>query len=447
MSDSRFAFLRISAFRFRVSGFAIPSDFGVLDFGFTMTHRTFDAVVIGGGIIGVSAAYHLARRGVRVAILEKGPHVAAGSTGQSSAVVRQLYANVEVVQLAYSSLCMFQNWCERLELKESRCGFMPVGVVWIADARPEAYAAGLAHFRQVGAAGGLYSTQVLRERYPSLNLCTRGLDMTGALGHGCEDPATLFWEPEAGFADPQGTTEDLLRAAIARGAELFLRHQVTSIAPAAGGGFAAVRCADGDTFSCKLLLNAAGPWCMRVNAMVGVTLPMQLRPTRVQIATRDRPAELTGEIPVFVSKSDQIYGRPERHGGQLLVGSIAPEDESEPVADPDAFDTHASREFRDRMMHKLHHRFAMKSRGTVRGYAALYTVNTVDWHPIIDAAGPPGYFVANGFSGHGFKLGPSLGALIARLMTGLALPDDPPVDIRFFAAQRRPLVSSQGVLA
>ena len=98
-------------------------------------------------------------------------------------------------------------------------------------------------------------------------------------------------------------------------------------------------------------------------------------------------------------------------------------------------------------MHKLHHRFAMKSRGSVGGYAALYTVNTEDWHPIIDAVGPDGYFVANGFSGHGFKLGPSIGTLIARMMTGVKLADDAPVDVRYFAADRQPLTSSGGVLA
>ena len=174
---------------------------------------------------------------------------------------------------------------------------------------------------------------------------------------------------------------------------------------------------------------------------------MTIRPTRVHIAIRDRPAEVVGEIPVFVSAADQIYGRPEGNGGQFIVGSIAPQDESEPVDDPDNFDTDASLEFRERMMHKLHHRFAMKSRGSVRGYAALYTVNTDDWHPIVDAIGPDGYFVANGFSGHGFKLGPSVGAMIGRMMTGVELPDDPPVDARYFAADRKPISSGGGVLA
>ena len=411
-----------------------------------MTQRTFDAVVIGGGIIGVSSAYQLARRGLRrVAILEKGPHVASGSTGQSSAVVRQRYANIEVVQLAHYSLQMFQNWCERLELKENHSGFSPVGVVWLSETGSEECAQSVRQFQQVGAVGDAYAADDLQSRYPSLNFCDQRLDMTG-IDHECRDLSTVFWEPEGGFADPQGTTEDLLSAANAKGAELFVGHQVNRIEAADEGGFV-VHCSNGEVFSCKLLLNAAGPWCQRISQMLGVTLPMNLRPTRVQIAIRDRPSDVLGDIPVFISAADQIYGRAEANGQQFIVGSIAAEDESEPVDDADNFDTDASQQFRQRIMHKLHHRFAMKSRGTVRGYAALYTVNTDDWHPIIDAVGPDGYFVANGFSGHGFKLGPSIGCLIARMMSGIELPDDPPVDVRYFAADRKPIASSGGVLA
>ena len=411
-----------------------------------MTRNTFDAIIIGAGIIGVSSAYHLARRGLRVGILEKGPHVAAGSTGQSSAVVRQRYANTEIVQLAYSSLQMFQNWCARLELKENHSGFRPVGVVWFPGADGDDAAESIRQFQQVGAAGSVYAVDDLRGRYPSASFCNQVLDMTG-MAHDCADAPTVFWESEAGFADPQGTTEDLMRAGAARGVELFVRHEADRIETASGGGFSSVECVNGEKFSCKLLLNACGPWCHRINQMVGVTLPMNLRPTRVQIALRDRPADVVGEIPVFISAADQIYGRPEANGKQFIVGSTDPKDESEAVDDPDHFDTEASLEFRERMMHKLHHRFAMKTRGNVQGYAALYTVNTDDWHPVIDAVGPDGYFVANGFSGHGFKLGPSVGALIGRMMSGVELPDDPPVDVRYFAADRKPIPSSGGVLA
>jgi len=411
-----------------------------------MPRKTFDAVILGGGIIGVSSAFQLARRGLRVAILEKGSHVASGSTGQSSAVIRQRYANIEVMQLAHWSLKVFQNWRERLKLKENRSGFSPVGVVWLSGAGGDDATTWAKRFEQVGAVGGVYPVEDLRARYPSLNFCSQQLDMSGE-DHDCSEPSAVFWEPEGGFADPQGTTEDLLLAGQALGVELFVRHEVSQIEAAAGGGFRAVHCSNGEIFSCQLLLNACGPWCQRINEMAGVTLPMRLRPTRVQIALRNRPSEVVGQIPVFVSAADQIYGRPEANGQQLIVGSTAPEDEFEPVADPDNFDTNASLEFRERVMHKLHHRFSMKSRGTVRGYAALYTVNVDDWHPIIDAIGPAGFFVANGFSGHGFKLGPSVGAVIGRMMSGVELPDDPPVDASYFAANRKPLNSSGGVLA
>ncbi len=410
-----------------------------------MPHKTFDAVVIGGGIVGVSSAYQLARRGLRVAVLEKGPHVASGSTGQSSAVVRQRYANLELVQLANWSLRMFQNWCERLDLKENHSGFSPVGVVWLPSAEGDDTDQSTRLFQEAGATGGLYDVKELRSRYPSLNFCNRELDMLGA-EHECVVPPAVFWEPDGGFADPQGTTEDLLRAGKSEGVQLFSRHEVTQI-EAADSGLRAVRCANGEAFSSKLLLNAAGPWCRRINQLVGVTLPMKLRPTRVQIALRDRPSEIEGEVPVFVSAADRVYGRPEANGQRFIVGSTAPEDECEPIADPDDFDTDASLDFRERMMHKLHHRFAMKSRGAVRGYAALYTVNVDDWHPVIDAVGPDGYFVANGFSGHGFKLGPAVGAMIGRMMTGVQLSDDPLLDPSYFSADRKPLSSSGGVLA
>jgi glycine/D-amino acid oxidase-like deaminating enzyme len=410
-----------------------------------MAHDNYDLVVIGGGVIGVSSAFQAARRGARVAVLERGAQVASGSTGQSAAVVRQRYANIELVSLSYHSLCMFENWCERLEIRENRCGFTSCGVVWIAEDDADAMAVSERQFKQVGAVGGAAPASEVRDRYPSLNLCARTLDMTGRT-HPCAEPSALFWEPRAGFADPQGTTEDLAAAGISKGVKLFLKHEVVGI-DTVGGRVCAVRCGNGVTFGCDKVLNAAGPWCGRINDMLGVTLPMELRPTRVEIALRDRPAEVVGEIPVFISTADQLYGRPETRGGQLLAGSTDPADECDHLDDPDALDPAGTPAFRDRMMHKLHHRFAMKSKGAVRGYAAMYTVNTTDWHPIIDAVGPDGFYVANGFSGHGFKLGPSVGAMIGRLITQVALPDDPTVGAAYFAAGRKPITASGGVLA
>lgn len=396
--------------------------------------------------MGVSSAYQLARRGVgRVAILEKGPHVGSGSTGQSSAVVRQRYANVEVMQLANWSLRMFQQWTERLEISENRSGFSPVGVVWIPGEEGDQAPDVSDMFTKIGATGGMYPEEELKSRYPALNLCQRAIEAGGET-HDCQEPRQIFWEPDAGYADPQGTTEDLLLAAKNLGVELYVRHQVVDLQATDDGTFQ-IRCNNDAQFSCARLLNAAGPWCNRINHLLGVKLPMNLRPTRVQMAVRDRPTELAGDLPVFISAADLVYGRPEAGGRQLLIGSVAPEDETEAVEDPDSFDAECSAEFRDRMMHRLHHRFAMKSRGVVHGYAALYTVNTDDWHPIVDAVGPAGFYVANGFSGHGFKLGPSMGAVIARMMTDLEMPDDPAIDVRYFAADRQPIRSSGGVLA
>ncbi len=409
-----------------------------------MANQNFDAIIVGGGIIGVSTAFQLAKRGMkRVAILEKGPHVGVGSTGQSSAVVRQRYGNIEVVRMAQWGVQMFHHWCDRLELKEDRSGFAPVGVLWLPDEKGKDESHFEQLFREAGVPGGMTPVAEIKKLYPALNLCTRRLDLEGA-EHDCVDPESLFLEPDGGYADPQGTTEDLMLAASNLGVELFARHEVVEVEFTAGGH--TVRCAGGEEFSSPLLLNACGPWFQGLNDLVGVKLPMNLTPVRVQIAMRERPAEVVGDLPVLVSASDQVYARPEAGGTQLIAGSTAPEDESEEIDDPENYDTNASLEYRQTIMHKLHHRLPMKTRGTVRGYAALYTVNTDDWHPVLDTVGPEGYFVANGFSGHGFKLAPAVGALVAQMMSGIKLPDDPQVDPNFFAADRKPIASSGGVL-
>jgi glycine/D-amino acid oxidase-like deaminating enzyme len=409
--------------------------------------KTYDAIIIGGGIIGASCAFHLARRGVnKIAVLDKGPHVACGSTGKSSAVVRQGYTNYELIKLTVDSIQMFSNWSDWLKIKENRCGFSPVGVVWLLPGGGEPFPGSLEMFARAGAHAKLVDPTQLQQEYPSLNLCSRALSLEGE-EHECASSTKIFWEPDAGFADPQGTTENLQEAGEALGAKFYFRHEVIKIDVASNSGFESIVCSNGATFSTPLLLNAAGPWCNRINDLLGVDFPMPPKPTRVEMAFRDLPAEVTGKVPVFFSAADEVYGRAEGHGQQLLIGSTSPEDETDYIKDPDNYDEGSTLEFRERMMHKLHHRFAMKTRGAVRGYSGLYTVNTTDWHPIIDSLGPPGYFVAAGFSGHGFKLGPSIGGLIAQRMTEITLEDDCPVDVGLFAGNRASLSSTGGVLA
>ena len=104
---------------------------------------------------------------------------------------------------------------------------------------------------------------------------------------------------------------------------------------------------------------------------------------------------------------------------------------------------------RQRYLNALHDRLPLlEPRGSVSHYAALYTANMVDGHPIVGATPVPNLFVANGFSGHGFKISPVVGAMLARQITGLSTPDfDASGGDDFLSPMRAPLGENRGVVA
>jgi sarcosine oxidase, subunit beta len=197
-----------------------------------------------------------------------------------------------------------------------------------------------------------------------------------------------------------------------------------------------------------MVINAAGPWCNQLNRMAGADLRWTLHPTRVQTLNRDWPADL-GPIPVAADSSTGIYFRPDLGGQQVLIGSVLPEDEEEVVDDPDDYKRSPDAGFRELKMAAFHHRVpSLAARGKVAGIAGLYTINREDVHPVIGPTEVDNFWVASGFSGHGFKLAPGIGSMIAQAITGTSLADDTDVPMSFFAVDRQPIsVAVKHVLA
>jgi glycine/D-amino acid oxidase-like deaminating enzyme len=216
-----------------------------------------------------------------------------------------------------------------------------------------------------------------------------------------------------------------------------------------GGRVRGVEIADGEALDAPVVINAAGPWCNALTRSAGLDLPWTLRPTRVQVLFREWPREVPGPIPVTADGPNGIYFRPESRGQQILLGSIRAEDEQERVEDPDRFDRSADAEFREAKLVGLHHRIpGLPHRGRVTGLAGLYAVCEEDVHPIVGPTPLEGYAVANGFSGHGFKLAPMVGAMLARWLTGKGASFDTDVPLDFLAVDRQPLsVRTHSVLA
>jgi glycine/D-amino acid oxidase-like deaminating enzyme len=216
----------------------------------------------------------------------------------------------------------------------------------------------------------------------------------------------------------------------------------------ASGQIRGVELGNGRRISAPNVINAAGPWCNHLFTEANVEIGWPLQPTRIQVVHLDRPAELQGNIPVCVDRVAGIYFRLQNRGQQLIVSSVSEEDEQETIGDPEDYARYIDDDFARIKLYALEHRLRSLSIRGLNGYSGLYTINRSDMHPIVGPTEVEGLYAANGCSGHGFKLAPALGALLARLITGGGTPFDTDVDLRFLAVDRDPIqLESKSVLA
>jgi sarcosine oxidase, subunit beta len=409
---------------------------------------TADVVVVGGGIIGSSIAYQLARHGIKdVVLLDKGLGPAEGSTGASSSICRCRYSNPEVVRLAFHGQETYGNWSEFLQSPDPRSGLNRIGVLWMMGEDTEKVDNDVAKLVGEGVAAESVAPDGVQDMFPSLSSCTVPLDMTGEVEHVCSSEGAFLFESEGGYAEPVGANQDLLDAARVAGVDVRFRSKVVDVVKS-NGSVGGVKLADGAEISAGLVINAAGPWCNQLNEIAGVDLRWHLTPTRIQTVYRDWPAEL-GPLPVGSDFSTGSYFRPESGGQQVLIGSVLAEDEEEIVDDPDDYKRSPDAEFTQMKLAAFHHRIpALEPRGQISGIAGLYTINREDVHPVVGPTEVDGFWVVNGFSGHGFKLAPAIGSMVAQAISGETMELDTDVPMDFLAVDREPIgVETKSVLA
>lgn len=356
---------------------------------------SYDVVVIGAGIMGCSSAFQLAARGLKVGVFEKSG-LGAGSTGKSSAIIRQHYSNQVTARMALYSLRVFQDFAE---VVGGEAGFTQTGfLVLTPQGDLSGLQANLELQRSVGIHTELLSSDEVRGRWPYLS---------------AQDLVAAAYEPESGYADPNLTVASYAEAAKRRGAEFHLGTEVTGLEFRADK-IERVETDRGPIYAAQVV-NCAGPWGARVAKMADIDAPID--PCRVQVAMFRRPKGYEDRHPTVADFSHATYWRPET-GGLTLIGLIDPS-ESENRVDPDHYNERVDMEFVADVGDRLVRRFpAMEhSQGTL-GYAALYAI-TPDWHPIIDESWPgSGFTICAGFSGHGFKLSPAVGTMVADMLTG-----------------------------
>jgi len=345
-----------------------------------------DVVVIGGGIMGASTAYHLAKRGAtNVVVLESGEMFGLGSTGLNAGGIRYQFATAVNIELSKLSIGMMERFATEMDqqLGLRRCGYL-----FMLDRDED-----LAQFRKNvavqnkhGVPSEIVDAQQIGELAPEVNL-------DGIIGGS--------WCPRDGLVDPNGLLQGYVSNARRLGATLLTSTPATAI-DVHGGRIQRVVTPAG-SIETETVVIAAGPWSAAIGAMAGIDLPIQ--PIRRQIAVTDAIAGLRPDFPFVIDFSQSLYFH--REGAGLLTG-MSNNDE------PPGFITTVDEDWK---MHHLEHAMErlplLGDAGIAAEWAGLYEV-TPDDQPILGRLpGIDGLVCCAGFSGHGLMHGPAAGLLMA----------------------------------
>jgi glycine/D-amino acid oxidase-like deaminating enzyme len=384
---------------------------------------TADVVIIGGGVTGTSTAFHLTARGVRDVLVVDKSFVASGGTGKSSACVRQHYTTAETCRMIRFSLDCFQRFEEITG--GHACGFRRTGyLLGVDDKMRKPMEASVALQRSVGIETRLVSPREMHDIEPRLQI---------------EDLVAGCYEPDSGYCNPAETAQGFARAARERGARVLEETEVLSVLTD-GDRVTGVNTTRGEIRAPRVV-NAAGLWGSRIGAMMGLDIPISV--CRHKISIVSWPETVRRPHPMVYDFVTNIYTRPEL-GEHILVGGLDAE-ESHDLADPDHYKEGVSLDESTDALARVSHRFPVLAEGRIaRGYAGCFDV-TPDWHPIMDQVGPEGSYVAVGFSGHGFKLSPAVGHMMAALVTegSSGHPDLPTFRLSRFA-EGKPIRGTYG---
>ena len=368
----------------------------------------FDVIVIGGGVIGTSVAFHLAKfGGGRVLLLER-DMIGSGTTSQSSGILRTHYSVRENVELAKRSWEVFKDFPSYIGDEEASCGLVRCGYLISAadDEKLEPLRESLRQQQEQGVQLEYLTRQQAAALLPIASF---------------DDAALIGFEPEAGFADATMVAMSFARSARRGGVtvregvgvtKLILEGQrVVGVATTAGN------------ILCDTVVSTQNIWTQELAGWIGRSMPVV--PERHAVLALECPAApYTYSMPVFkdLSSPGMLYCR--SYGGkQMLVseGMVG-----EKLAASDAEQGDVPLDYVAEVGAQVAGRFpAYETAGLASSWTGVYDV-TPDWNPVLGRLpGLEGLVVGYGFSGHGFKLSPTVGRVLAqealRMKTDVAL--------------------------
>jgi sarcosine oxidase subunit beta len=371
--------------------------------------ETADAVIIGGGCMGASTAYHLTRLGMNnLVVVEREPLLGMGSTGRNAGGVRHQFSNESNVRLSIESIRLFERFAEEVGYE---IDFYQDGYLFLlsSEENVSAFMRSVEMQRRLGVEVDVLTPGQARELAP-------GLEVEGVL-------AATFCSRD-GIADPNGVTMGFAKAAQAAGARIHRDTEVTGIT-LEGSRVRAVETNRG-VISTDRVVNAAGPYARNIGRMVGLDIPVLPYRRHIFITEPLSSRQGTGgsgpnyayglSVPdsriMVIDFETTFYFH--REGAGILFG-MADSDE------PPSFDMTVSWDFLERVTQVAMRRLPRLADAAIsHAWAGLYET-TPDAMPVI---GPDkeleGFFMITGFSGHGFQHSPAAGRILAEMIAGIS---------------------------
>ena len=350
-----------------------------------MVPKTADFVIIGGGVMGASTAYHLALRGQKnILLLEKDEFFGQEATGRCAGGVRYQFSTEINVRLSILSLPMLERFKEETgqEINFRKCGYL---FVLTQPEDVKTFRHSLELQQGLGVSTEWLSADQVRRRLPLMRF---------------EDALAGSYNPQDGLVDPNSVVMGYVGAAQRLGVRCLNNVEVTGI-QVAGGRVIGVDTNQGKV-STQVVVNAAGPWAGQIGQLAGVEVPIV--PLRRQIMTTTPLPEVPQDFPFVLDFAQSLYFH--REGDGILTGMSNNDEKA-------GFDQTVDDDFEMINLEAAIARMpCLEKASMLSHWAGLYEV-TPDAHPIYGKTPVGGFFIVAGFSGHGFMHGPISGKLMS----------------------------------